>query len=317
MTWLRREPKGNSFAAAAAYARMVLKEIGSKMTTQERMLLTALEEKDHWRSRALKAEGLIENELELRRLMEKSSLDEKRDVSKPGVCDSPGCTLCHPKEGEAQKSSLDEDPPPDCHCHGFVNLSLPGQIPYGYQLISYSRGQMQFMAKKGCPDCGGTGYRRKADPYEETIQKACDLAREEERRKNEGSAHMADNVAAQPPLVEHCCPECLNLQVPVREGNLDVYRCVNPTCSKSPKKPIRLLVEVVPQKDEKHGIGRQEFHDGICIAAFSVQPNLSSPAMSVQELPQMPSLKELTEIYWMNGQGIKAVLKAVGLEVGE
>lgn len=59
------------------------------MTTQERMLLTALEEKDHWRSRALKAEERI-SEFQRRADMEPEVNRIKSNLDKPGY----DCPLC-------------------------------------------------------------------------------------------------------------------------------------------------------------------------------------------------------------------------------
>jgi hypothetical protein len=96
--------------------------------------------------------------------------------------------------------------------------------------------------------------------------------------------------------------------------------------AKEKEKPLRLLVEIVPKKDEKHGTQRHSFADGTALSVFHPISSCSEypgPAMSVRELPPIPTLKELRECckdldYHTDiNAGLKAVLKACGLEPAE
>lgn len=92
-----------------------------------------------------------------------------------------------------------------------------------------------------------------------------------------------------------------------------------------PKKsavPLRLLVEVVQGKDEQHPLSRRGHNVRNGVVEVTCSDEL---AMSVRELPPMPSLEvlriKLLEFYGtgVGGtmMGIRAVLKACGLEVKE
>ncbi len=160
------------------------------------------------------------------------------------------------------------------------------------------------LAQKGCRHCGGTGYRRKDAPgplpldatlYERAVA-------EKERR--------ARDVAQ--------------------------YPDVDPNLFKG-EKPLRLLVEIVSKKDEKHGIRYRElgcYAFRVAAAPSRINPSGLGiePAMSIQELPQMPTMTQLCghyaehffgELANRNGtetataRGIRAVLAACGLEVPE
>lgn len=101
-----------------------------------------------------------------------------------------------------------------------------------------------------------------------------------------------------------------------------------PACPKVDTKPLRLLVEVVPQKDEKHG---QSAHSRPLKGDWRAVEINTTGAMSVKELPPMRSLEDLRDIFWLQSnswgdqgdamrgarEGIRAVLKACGLEVSE
>lgn len=86
--------------------------------------------------------------------------------------------------------------------------------------------------------------------------------------------------------------------------------------------PLRLLVEVVPKKDEKHGTWKHTFKSGVSITVNDENTMPASgygPAMSVQELPPLPSLETLVGVFFDPERDLKSsiadVLKACGLEV--
>lgn len=104
---------------------------------------------------------------------------------------------------------------------------------------------------------------------------------------------------------------------------------------KEEQKPLRLLVEIVPKKDEKHGLKSAEIRECVTIAVMSGPSRINprdlerEPAMSIKELPSMPTLYELYGIYWLACEeaqgvatsprhpGLRAVVKACGLEPAE
>lgn len=90
-------------------------------------------------------------------------------------------------------------------------------------------------------------------------------------------------------------------------------------CGAQPEqKPLRLLVEVIQKKDEKHG-SRVFGVPGLVLEA----PIWQSHGFSVQEFPEMPSENYLADTFYRAAsvycpdvrKGIRAVLKACGLEV--
>jgi len=119
-----------------------------------------------------------------------------------------------------------------------------------------------------------------------------------------------------------------------------------PAATTAKPAPLRLLVEVVPEKDEKHGYaaysqianGFSDLHVSL-IDRQNGRVAANGSAMSVKELPAMPVLKELIAVYnlaaWRGhgntglpdpislrastvvDRGIRAVLEACGLEVAE
>lgn len=113
------------------------------------------------------------------------------------------------------------------------------------------------------------------------------------------------------------CPQCGG-EGYRRKPMVKPYECGPEVYVPQGTKPLRLLVEVVPKKDEKHPL------DGFFMPTSSLRI-LSNPALdafSVQQLPPMPSLAELWNIFLWNNEilGVQAanltpVLKACGLEV--
>ncbi len=116
-----------------------------------------------------------------------------------------------------------------------------------------------------------------------------------------------------------------------REDGNDIFvGC--PKCNPEPKfvkppdpKPLRLLVEVVPKKDEKHDYVK--YNDNT-VSIFPTYGAKHFGGMSVRMLPQIPTLEDLTALYkceWIKHpsnpegvrRGIALVLRACGLEVSE
>ena len=84
----------------------------------------------------------------------------------------------------------------------------------------------------------------------------------------------------------------------------------------APALPVRLLIEIVPEKDAKHST---RDYVGPHVAICQRDPK---QAMSVTNLLPMPSLEKLKDVYWeavtahyTTESGLKAVLRVCGLEV--
>lgn len=154
-----------------------------------------------------------------------------------------------------------------------------------------------------------------------------DAAQKEQAEKEAYIKSRLDQRASPPDAAPGQCWRCGGSKQRSREetlGSPGDHPC--PECSpREGSKPLRLLVEIVPKKDERHGLSasqRKEV-DITCI---------HDRAMSVQELPPMPTIEECYKIFlaeYDHGRntecghlarvycGLRALFAACGLEVGE
>lgn len=188
-------------------------------------------------------------------------------------------------------------------------------------------------SKRCCPHCNGTGYsikgqaQRREDEYSAAYKyKLDDLNPDEYTPAAYPDCScilvMSTLGGGSKLKAKRECPECGGTGFK-RKSKLDE------TPASIPVKPIRLLVEVVPQKDERHGTGRYEFKDGSSLGLHHPHINVN-PAMSVRELPETPRVSYLVGVFCdaffeKGGKnpgdssdcraGIISVLKACGVEV--
>ncbi len=94
----------------------------------------------------------------------------------------------------------------------------------------------------------------------------------------------------------------------------------NPAGEPTPRsegKPIRLLVEIVPKKDSKHGttVHRFERDGGLTLEVSRDQQYTYAPAMSVQELPALPSLTDMWAAFYRREENIPQLRPGSMIEV--
>lgn len=261
------------------------------------------------------------------------------------------------------KSRLDERveqmPDPDCLCIRWTvsetpltESSPPDIVLYG----TWSRGTA--VANRNCWNCGGSGYRRKDSPSPPDAEQSRENAAVEEM-----AGHRIPEYAKGKFVPEKVMDYMNRMGVGIRNREVGWITLTDGTIMRdfpetrpfsfspfdlqrkafsSPhsevgtmpreeakEKPLRLLVEVVAQKDEKHGTCSQIFENGIKLETSNTEYSNDldmRPAMSIEKLPDMPSVTYLAgvlvEAFYLHGEKnyqvvIKDVLAACGLEVTE
>ncbi len=260
-----------------------------------------------------------------------------------GMCN---CGLWGGKSNlDKQPDAQEEKPEPDCYCvkwYGkgyFLTLNFDS---YMIKVLPDNWEVKRAVCLKGCETCGGTGYRRKDSPSPPDATPTKNLLNMEYCPRCGDSMERGNNGVW----------ECLNTQCIMTTPRKRIHTsgrdstyikvCGDPACWCQKQKPLRLLVEIVANKDEKHGTKVQEFGRVMLIcetAPSRINPHDMEcrPAMSTVILPEMPTIRQLWGIYVdefnsipqtqrVRGdaateagtvRGIKAVLAACGLEVAE